>query len=123
MHFISRTVNKLISLFSDLLKDIEHYRNNYQKETDAVMKKRTLLQIQRSLLKCQELGDEKLQVVSQIIENIENRSRQLEQDLENLGETLSKFGSAGDFLSFNQILANRANFHNSMVKLNTFMAE
>ncbi|XP_064636755.1 inhibitor of growth protein 1-like [Lineus longissimus] len=90
---LQRNVSQMRELdvqYNDLLKDIEHYRDNYKKEADAVMKKRTLHQIQRALLKCQELGDEKLQVVSQIIENIENRSRQLEQDLENLDPAANK---------------------------------
>ena len=56
------------------------------KEGDSVQKKRSLIQIQRGLIKSQEIGDEKLQLVQQIIELIENRTRQLEQDLENLGE-------------------------------------
>ncbi|XP_074649798.1 inhibitor of growth protein 1-like isoform X2 [Tubulanus polymorphus] len=73
--------------FNDLLKDIDYYRENYLKETEGSMKKRAVLQVQRALIKCQELGDEKLQIVAEIIEHIENRSRQLDQDLENLGFT------------------------------------
>ena len=57
----------------------------YLKQEDGSQKKRALIQIQRGLIRSQELGDEKLQMVSLIVEFIENRTRQLEQDLENLG--------------------------------------
>jgi len=43
------------------------------------------LAIQRALIKCQEIGDEKLHFMALIIEHIDNRARQLEQDRENLG--------------------------------------
>ena len=72
--------------FSDHLKDIENYKETYLNETDNNLRKRALIQIQRALIKCQEIGDEKLQLVSTIIDHIENRTRQLEQDLENLGK-------------------------------------
>ncbi len=71
---------------SDLLQDISAFESTYLGQRDSPVKKKALLQIQRALLKTRELGDEKLQVVSHIIENVENRSRQLEQDLENLGK-------------------------------------
>ncbi|KAI0218539.1 Inhibitor of growth protein 2 [Lamellibrachia satsuma] len=69
---------------NELLKDIRHHQEVYLKEGDSNQKKRSLIQIQRGLIKSQEIGDEKLQLVTQIIELIENRTRQLEQDLENL---------------------------------------
>ena len=71
---------------TELLKDIRQHQEVCVKEGDSVQKKRSLIQIQRGLIKSQEIGDEKLQLVQQIIELIENRTRQLEQDLENLGE-------------------------------------
>lgn len=84
---LQRSVSQMRELDSqtcDLLKDIEHHREIYQKEPDSNQKRRSLIQIQRALIRSQELGDEKLQLVSQIIEHIENRTRQLQQDLENL---------------------------------------
>ena len=44
------------------------------------------MQVQRGLIKSQEIGDQKLQLAAGIIEFIENRSKQLELDLENLGK-------------------------------------
>ena len=55
------------------------------KELDNSKKQRALLQIQRGLIRSQEIEDEKLQLVATIMEHIEGRARQLEQDLENLG--------------------------------------
>ncbi len=70
----------------DLLQDIDAFQINYlAEETESPARKKALLQMQRALVKTRELGDEKLQVVSHIIEHVENRTRQLEQDLENLG--------------------------------------
>ena len=79
-------LKKVLIFILELLRDIEQYKANVQKESDGTLRKRYVTQVQRALIKCQELGDDKLQVVSQIIECVENRSRQLHQDLENLGE-------------------------------------
>ena len=73
-------------LFSEHMKDISIYRENYVTETDPHHKKRALNMIQRALVKVQEIGDEKLQIVAQVVEFIDNRARQLESDLENLGQ-------------------------------------
>ena len=67
------------------MTDIAHHQEVYLNEGDGAKKQRALLQIQRGLIKSQEIGDEKLSLVGLIIEHIENRTRQLEQDLENLG--------------------------------------
>ena len=58
----------------------------HSKQDDPEKKKITVLQLQRCLVRMQEIGDQKLHFVAQIIERIENKTRQLEQDLENLGE-------------------------------------
>lgn len=55
-------------------------------EAEGQAKRKSYIIFQRALLKFQEIGDEKLNMLSFIIDLIENRSRQLEQDLENLGE-------------------------------------
>ncbi|XP_013411723.1 inhibitor of growth protein 1-like isoform X4 [Lingula anatina] len=68
----------------DIMNDLEHHHENYQNENDVNSVKRSIIQVQRCLIKTTEIGDEKLHLVSQIIEFIENRTRQLEQDLENL---------------------------------------
>ncbi|ELU08926.1 hypothetical protein CAPTEDRAFT_225717 [Capitella teleta] len=84
---LQRVVSQLRELDShtnEVLKDIITQKDAYVRQDDGVQKKRALISIQRGLIRSQELGDEKLQLVSQILEHIENRTRQLEQDLENL---------------------------------------
>ena len=75
----------VVCVSAEVLKEIITQKDLYLKQEDGSQKKRALISIQRGLIKSQELGDEKLQLVSQILEHIENRTRQLEQDLENLG--------------------------------------
>lgn len=58
---------------------------NLTDDLDGITRKRMLLQMQRSLIKSQEIGDEKLQIVQQILDLIENKSRQLDLDFKNLG--------------------------------------
>lgn len=55
------------------------------KEEGGPAKKKAFVAIQRSLVRCQEIGDEKLHLLTLIHDFIENRQRQLEQDRENLG--------------------------------------
>ncbi|KAK3099677.1 hypothetical protein FSP39_007917 [Pinctada imbricata] len=70
-----------------ILEDIDHHNDIYVKEAEGPGKKKALIAIQRALIKCQEIGDEKLSLMSLISEHIENRQRQLEQDRENLDPT------------------------------------
>ncbi|XP_052278209.1 inhibitor of growth protein 1-like isoform X1 [Dreissena polymorpha] len=68
-----------------ILQDTEHHKETYMKEESGMMKKKAFIAIKRALVKCQEIGDEKLHLLTLINEFIENRQRQLEQDRENLG--------------------------------------
>lgn len=54
-------------------------------DSDPVIKRRSLMRIQQALIAAQEIGDEKLQIVQQVQDLIENKSRQLEVDYRNLG--------------------------------------
>jgi len=47
------------------------------------------VKVQQALIAAQEIGDEKLQIVQQVQDLIENKSRQLEVDYRNLGIILS----------------------------------
>lgn len=51
-------------------------------------KAKALSRIQQALIAAQELGDEKLNVVQNLLDLIENKTRQLDQDYRNLGELL-----------------------------------
>ena len=70
----------------EILSDIQLHQELYAKEADSSKRQRALLQIQRGLIRSQEIEDDKLQLVASIMEHIEGRARQLEQDLENLGK-------------------------------------
>lgn len=54
-------------------------------DTDLTVRRRALLRVQQSLIAAQEIGDEKLQIVQQVQDLIENKSRQLDLDYRNLG--------------------------------------
>uniref|UniRef100_K1QU03 Inhibitor of growth protein 1 n=1 Tax=Magallana gigas TaxID=29159 RepID=K1QU03_MAGGI len=74
----------------DIMQDIEYHQDIYSKEVEGVTKKKALMSIQRALIRCQEIGDEKLGLMAVIADHIENRQRQLEQDRENLDPTSSR---------------------------------
>lgn len=74
-------------LFPDILADIDVHQETFQNEPDSAQAKRkAMIAMQRALIKCQEIGDEKLMLLACIMDHIENRARQLEQDRENLGQ-------------------------------------
>lgn len=50
----------------------------HRHESDPLQRRRLLHCIQRSLIRTEELGDEKIQIAGQMVEMVENRSRQLE---------------------------------------------
>ncbi|XP_050417363.2 inhibitor of growth protein 1 [Patella vulgata] len=75
----------------DILQDMDHHHDTYtSNKSEGTAKKKAFLGIQRALIKCQEIGDEKLHQMSTIIEIIENRQRQLDQDRENLDPTINR---------------------------------
>lgn len=53
------------------------------------VRRRALLRVQQALIAAQEIGDEKLQIVQQVQDLIENKSRQLDLDYRNLGEFIN----------------------------------
>ncbi|XP_019377362.1 PREDICTED: inhibitor of growth protein 2 [Gavialis gangeticus] len=67
-----------ISSFVEALKEIDDVYEKYKAENDPVQKKRLQQHLQRALINSQELGDEKIQIVTQMLEQVENRARQME---------------------------------------------
>ncbi|XP_072332103.1 inhibitor of growth protein 1 isoform X3 [Scyliorhinus torazame] len=65
-----------------ILKELDEYYEKHKRETDVVQRRRILHYIQRALIRSQELGDEKIQIVNQMVELVENRSRQVESHVE-----------------------------------------
>lgn len=67
------------SSFRLILKQTrQYYEELTTKQLDPQSKKKVLFQLHRSLLRSQELGDEKLNLASQIVEVVENRLRQID---------------------------------------------
>lgn len=61
-----------------MLKEVDEVFEKYKAEQDAAQRKRLQIQLQRALIISQELGDEKIHVVTQMTELVENRSRQMD---------------------------------------------
>lgn len=59
--------------FADKLREISRLIDVYNERKEGPLRKRALIQIQRCLVKSQELGDEKLQHVSQMIDMVSIR--------------------------------------------------
>ncbi|KAJ8882599.1 hypothetical protein PR048_014410 [Dryococelus australis] len=70
--------------YQAFLKEVEQHQDAAQRDTDLATKRKVLVRIQKMLIAAQEVGDEKLQLVQQIQDLIENKSRQLDLDYRNL---------------------------------------
>lgn len=68
-----------------LASQLEAVRNSTE---DSAQWRRALLRAQKELIAAQEVGDEKLHIMSQLQEHIDNKVRQMDIDLRNLGECL-----------------------------------
>ncbi|CAH2300408.1 inhibitor of growth 2 [Pelobates cultripes] len=78
---IQRNVSLLREIdtkYRETLKEIDDVFDKYKDESDPNQKKRLLQHLQRALIVTQELGDDKIQVVTQIFEMAENRIKQME---------------------------------------------
>ncbi|XP_046859628.1 inhibitor of growth protein 1-like [Xenia sp. Carnegie-2017] len=69
-------------IYQDKLREISRLIDVYNERKEGPLRKRALIQIQRCLVKSQELGDEKLQHVSQMIDMVDTKSRQVEIEME-----------------------------------------
>ena len=70
--------NLCILPFAEVLKEVDEVFEKYKGEQDTAQRKRLQIQLQRALISSQELGDEKIHVVTQMTELVENRSRQMD---------------------------------------------
>ena len=73
------------------MRDVEYYYDQWSncstnelELAHAIKRKRAMVRIQQSLIAAQELGDEKLQIVNQMQELIDHKTRQLDHDFKNL---------------------------------------
>ncbi|XP_047003067.1 inhibitor of growth protein 1 [Schistocerca americana] len=84
---LQRLISRMRELdvtYQAYLKEVEQHQESSRSEGDSSARRRNLLRIQQSLIAAQEVGDEKLQIVQQIQDLIENKSRQLDLDYRNL---------------------------------------
>ena len=76
----------------DTMADIRRHRETWlaceamSDSASAEKKRHVAAQFQRSLGRMQEIGDQKLALVAEIMENIESRIRQLDQSYDNLSQ-------------------------------------
>ncbi|XP_068602038.1 inhibitor of growth protein 1 [Brachionichthys hirsutus] len=64
--------------YQDVLKELEDAYERYCQESDSLQRRKLQLSIQRALIRSQELGDEKIQIAGQMVELVENRTRQID---------------------------------------------
>ncbi|XP_077400761.1 inhibitor of growth protein 2 [Vanacampus margaritifer] len=80
---IQRNVSVLREIdakYQEVLKEVDEVFEKYKAEQDGAQRKRLQVQLQRALIVSQELGDEKIHVVTQMTELVENRSRQMDSN-------------------------------------------
>ncbi|XP_068163804.1 inhibitor of growth protein 2 [Antennarius striatus] len=78
---IQRNVSQLREIdarYQEVLKEVDEVSVKFSGEHDAAQRKRLQVQLQRALISSQELGDEKIHVVTQMTELVENRFRQMD---------------------------------------------
>ncbi|XP_069487575.1 inhibitor of growth protein 2 [Ambystoma mexicanum] len=78
---IQRSVSMLREIdtrYREVLNEIDDVYDQHLNESDPNQKKRLQQHLQRALIGSQELGDEKLQIVTQMLELVENHVRQMD---------------------------------------------
>ncbi|XP_030048518.1 inhibitor of growth protein 2 [Microcaecilia unicolor] len=78
---IQRNVSLLREIdtkYREVLREIDDVCEKLKNESDETQKKRLQQHLQRALISSQELGDEKIQIVTQMVELVENRARLME---------------------------------------------
>lgn len=75
-------------MFIAYLREVDQQQELLTNDTEVSIRRRALLRVQQALISAQEIGDEKLQIVQQIQDLIENKSRQLDLDYRNLGKSI-----------------------------------
>ncbi|KAG7215789.1 hypothetical protein INR49_021912 [Caranx melampygus] len=64
--------------YQEVLKELDDAYERYRRESDSLQRRKLQLSIQRALIRSQELGDEKIQIAGQMVELVENRTRQID---------------------------------------------
>ena len=68
LRFLQQNCLNVLFFLAERLKELERLVNNFFKEKDSTARRKYLIQIQRKLFKSQEYGDDKLQLVGNMID-------------------------------------------------------
>ncbi|XP_065052024.1 inhibitor of growth protein 1-like [Rhopilema esculentum] len=93
---VQRNVSQLRELdllYRGKLSQISNLLDLYNSTDDQTVKQRYLTKIQRCLIKSQEYGDEKLQLISHIVEVVDNKNIQIIKDAENMDTPIRREAS------------------------------
>nr|XP_046219612.1 inhibitor of growth protein 1-like [Oncorhynchus gorbuscha]XP_046219613.1 inhibitor of growth protein 1-like [Oncorhynchus gorbuscha] len=71
-------MKEIDATYQDGLQELDDVYERYSRESDPLQRHRLQLAIQRALIRSQELGDEKIQIAGQMVELVENCSRQVD---------------------------------------------
>ncbi|EDV26333.1 uncharacterized protein TRIADDRAFT_37327 [Trichoplax adhaerens] len=116
---VQRNISRLRDIdsrFQSVLNNLQRLNENFLLENDKNRRRKYFLRMQRCLIETQEFGDEKLENISQMVDLVENRNRQLELDVENVeassedaGSPLND-GSPGEFHGSYEIIVKNCKF-------------
>jgi inhibitor-of-growth protein 1 len=77
----------LLHNFIGYLKDVEVYKDILKQDNfESAAQRKILCKLEQVLISLQEVGDEKVEIGQQIIDLIDNKYRQLDQNLRNTGK-------------------------------------
>ena len=94
-----------------ILKELDEYCRKFKWDPDSTQKRIVLHCIQRALIWSQELGDKKIQIVSQVVELVDNRTSQMDSHVElfeahqEISDTTGHSGKASQDKSKNKTVA------------------
>ncbi|XP_033224872.1 inhibitor of growth protein 1 isoform X1 [Belonocnema kinseyi] len=81
--YVSRS-RELDATCQTYLREVDQHLDLLRSDVDSTARRRASLRVQQALIAAQEIGDEKLQIVQQVQDLIENKTRQLDLDYRNL---------------------------------------
>uniref|UniRef100_G1Q1A4 Inhibitor of growth protein N-terminal histone-binding domain-containing protein n=1 Tax=Myotis lucifugus TaxID=59463 RepID=G1Q1A4_MYOLU len=91
-------VREIDAKYQEILKELDEYYEKFKQETESNQNSTVLHCIQRALIWSQDLGDEKIQIESQMVELVENR------ELQEVNDTTGHSGKAGQDKSKNETI-------------------
>ena len=75
-------MRELDMVYQERMREVGRWIDTYHQRKESSVRKKCLINIQRCLIKSQELGDEKLQHVSHMMDMVDTKSRQVEIEME-----------------------------------------